>query len=764
MPNSRETHEIKLVINGQEIPNSYKDLQKAQRSVKNELKGLEVGTDKYIKKSMQLKQINKQLDTVRKDINKVGSAWKKQQTMWDRAKSTFAGTFAALTVQGAIAKVQQLGSQLITFVKQLTKHRREITRLTDVTGRDLDVVSSKIESIVRTYDQDFREVLVSSNALAKAMGITHTAALQSIQDGFAAGANESGEFLSILKEYPTQFAAAGLSAEESIAIITQQVKDGIYSDKGVDTIKEGTIRLREMTKATREAIDRIGLSSKELEESLRSGTITYFEAIQMVSRKLGDLQEQSPEVGTAIADIFGGPGEDAGLAYIKTLGTVQTELDKTETATSELAKANERLAMAYQDLADDDGLLTKLEIAGKNLAAFTIKYWQFIFTMGGIADKGPGIDPSQVGVAPPPGSPGNLPDATRLKRQHNESRIRQAYDRPLQGPDVDSIAAEIDSVETLLELAPSVHSFWAQMKMDTGEFHEMLEQVNTEMGDEFEEAYKKQIDADREHTFETITNAEKRIQARKEEIDATREGFSLIAANAGTVFGQIARLQEDQTKSGIKSAANLANAQVVASNVAVLANQAASLSTAVKGGSEAAAAFGPLAPVMAPIIILQMMGQILGAFASIKETNSAARDKLSQLESFNTGGFTGYGDKGYGKNKGGYVRGTVEEGEYVLNKDMLRDPYVANVTRYIEDSRKYGSSGGGMQYSGPGSGSGQGGPGPSAEDFKKAAMMMMDAALVIQNAPRKAEFTRKSFRDAAEDFGYKESAKARGDL
>ena len=364
---------VRLIIDGKQVTGSYNELKKAQSEVKKSLKGMTEEHKDYNKETAKLSQITRQLEKKKKAINDIGKEWKSQKSIWDRAKATFAGTFAAFQVQNAIGQVQALGRQVVQFIKNLTKQRREITNLTGETGRSLDITSSKIQSIVDTFDKGFEETLVAANTLAKSFSITLPEALQLMQDGFANGADASGEFLDILKEYPTQLQAAGLSAEQSIALIQNQVQSGIFSDKGIDSIKEATIRLREMTKATREALDGIGLSSDQLEQDLRSNTITYFDAIQMVSEKLGELEEQSPEVGAAIADIFGGPGEDAGLAYLKTLSDVQTELDKTETATTRLARANERLALAYQKYADDEGLWSDIKAGWANFRAFWLE-------------------------------------------------------------------------------------------------------------------------------------------------------------------------------------------------------------------------------------------------------------------------------------------------------------------------------------------------------------------------------------------------------
>src|SRR5690606_20322665 len=153
-------------------------------------------------------------------------------------------------------------------------------------------------AIADVYNKDFNEVLIATNATAKNFGISYQDALDIVKNGFIAGADASGDFLQQLKEYPTQLEAVGLSADQTVALISQNVKDGIFSDKGVDAIKEGGIRLREMTKATAEALDGIGISSKKIESDLKSGQTSMFDVIQQVSSKLSELPPQSAAVGT----------------------------------------------------------------------------------------------------------------------------------------------------------------------------------------------------------------------------------------------------------------------------------------------------------------------------------------------------------------------------------------------------------------------------------------------------------------------------------
>lgn len=264
--------------------------------------------------------------------------------------SVLGKTMKGLGILTLIAGVVTAAAKFVGLKKEIDANREAVANLTGETGKNADVIASKVSAISKTYEKDFGEVLKTGNAVAQQFGVSLPEALDLIADGFAVGADANGEFLEKLKEYPAQFSAAGLSASESIAIISQEVKQGIYSDKGVDAIKEATIRLREMTPATAEALNNIGIASDELQQKLSDGSITTFEAIQQVSERLGELPEQSAVVGTAIADIFGGPGEDAGLNYIKTLKDIETNLDVVKESSNDFQKTQERIRAANESI------------------------------------------------------------------------------------------------------------------------------------------------------------------------------------------------------------------------------------------------------------------------------------------------------------------------------------------------------------------------------------------------------------------------------
>lgn len=256
----------------------------------------------------------------------------------------------------------------------------EATRLTKQftgkSGDDLKAFRNEVQAVADSFNADFRETLIATNALSKQFGISANEALQLVKDGFLAGGDANGEFLDTLKEYPAYFKEAGISADQFVAIVTQTNKMGIFSDKGVDAIKEANSRLREMTTATAAALDGIGISSEQVQKDLQTGTKTTFDVIQDVSAKLAELPDNAATVGAAIADIFGGPGEDAGLQYLRTLKDISTNMDEVKGKAGVLAQLQEEQLQSQIEL--QNALSGLFDATGGNFETLTTQAKVFV--------------------------------------------------------------------------------------------------------------------------------------------------------------------------------------------------------------------------------------------------------------------------------------------------------------------------------------------------------------------------------------------------
>ena len=260
------------------------------------------------------------------------------------------GVQAIDAITNTVSTVSSALSQFSDRMKGLQSANIAITQLTGKTGEEMLKLRNNVQAVSEHFGMDFNETLRAANALSKGFGISMEDAMKLVQDGLVSGANAGGDFIDTVREYPRYFKEAGLSAEDFIAITTNAAQQGVFSDKGVDVIKEGNLRIREMTTATADALNGIGISAEKVQADLQAGSITTFDVMQMVAAKLNELPASSAAVGTAIADIFGGPGEDAGLEYIKTLANIQLNMDAVKAATQGTAEQQERQIQMQENL------------------------------------------------------------------------------------------------------------------------------------------------------------------------------------------------------------------------------------------------------------------------------------------------------------------------------------------------------------------------------------------------------------------------------
>lgn len=296
-----------------------------------------------------------QLQTVTTDARQLRKAMNEAKTSAQRFTDAF------INFNQGVEYVRNL-ADAFSFLDDKLNRNRDVSVLTGLQGEDMEKLRNGVEAVAEYFGKDFNEVLRSVNSLSKGFGISMDEALRLVRDGMVSGADAGGDFLDTLREYPRYFKEAGLSAEDFVAITANAAKQGVFSDKGVDVIKEGNLRIREMTKATADALNGIGISADLVQQQLRDGSTTTFEVMQQVAAKLRELPPSASQVGTAIADIFGGPGEDAGLEYIKTLADVKLSMDDVKAATNGVAEQQEQQIARQEEL--KNGLLGLIDLSG----------------------------------------------------------------------------------------------------------------------------------------------------------------------------------------------------------------------------------------------------------------------------------------------------------------------------------------------------------------------------------------------------------------
>ena len=299
----------------------------------------------------------KDLDSLKNQVSNVGTATEQttKKVGFFRGQinklSDSMKVLSAIGLVGIVTGLVNATKALFTFNKELKDSTKLVEDLTGKSGEDLRKFTADIQATADTFKKDFKEILIATNALSKEMGITAEESLGIIQQGFIKGADAGGEMLSNIAEFSTQAKRAGLDAKEFIQILDTTTEKGVFSDKGIDSIKEATIRLGEMPKATKEAIDSIGISSEKMQKDLESGNKTFFQSMQEISRELAKLPPQSSKVGEVIANVFGGAGEDA-QSFILSMGEINLELSKQNKELTETEKLKEQDLQNQQRIND----------------------------------------------------------------------------------------------------------------------------------------------------------------------------------------------------------------------------------------------------------------------------------------------------------------------------------------------------------------------------------------------------------------------------
>jgi hypothetical protein len=218
------------------------------------------------------------------------------------------------------------------YNKGLMEATRLTKEFTGYTGEALETMRNSITATADSMGKDFNDVLATADNLMANYHLSGEEAMKVINDGFASGADLSGDMLNKIQQYAPTFHDAGISADQMVAII-QQTRSGIFSDKGLDIIDMASKKIREMSSGTASSLDAIGISSKQVQEDLAKGTKSTFDVIQEVSTKMKNFGADSQQVGDVLKNVFGKQGAQAGIQLIEQLDTMSTSLDEVKKQT-----------------------------------------------------------------------------------------------------------------------------------------------------------------------------------------------------------------------------------------------------------------------------------------------------------------------------------------------------------------------------------------------------------------------------------------------
>jgi phage-related minor tail protein len=257
--------------------------------------------------------------------------------------------------------------EALDFTVEISNLQTDIERFTGKTGDDLDKLTRKTWRLARIFGEDAEEIARAANAMTKQIGGSFEENLDLIQQGYEKGANLNKDMLEQLKEYGPQLKAAGITGAQGIALMVKAGKDGVFSDKAIDAIKEANLSLRELGQPQIDALHALGLKVKDIAGK------TAFEASQMIAKAMETAPIQAKQM--ALTDIFKGAGEDAGLNFIEGLASVDMDINNNpsikqagESTKGFLADMQSWFATTFSGVATS---VTVMGSVGAALAGFT---------------------------------------------------------------------------------------------------------------------------------------------------------------------------------------------------------------------------------------------------------------------------------------------------------------------------------------------------------------------------------------------------------
>lgn len=249
-------------------------------------------------------------------------------------KTTVLGLFTNpyFLAMAGVAGVGMAFKWFYDYNKGLMEATRLTKEFTGYTGEALETMRNSIAATADSMGKDFNDVLATADNLMANYHLSGEEAMKVINDGFASGADLSGDMLNKIQQYAPTFHDAGIGADQLVAIL-QQTRSGIFSDKGLDIITMASKKIREMSSGTASSLDAIGISSKQVQEDLAKGTKSTFDVIQEVSTKMKNFGADSQQVGDVLKNVFGKQGAQAGIQLIEQLDTMSTSLDEVKKQT-----------------------------------------------------------------------------------------------------------------------------------------------------------------------------------------------------------------------------------------------------------------------------------------------------------------------------------------------------------------------------------------------------------------------------------------------
>ena len=368
---------IKLYLDGKPIEGSVTGIRSEIRKLTGEMNKLTIGTKEYEEKAAEISKLNSILKAHRNEVNKTNSEFvsmrDKLSLLFTKFKdgsivmmalkggmsglgamaTSLLGPFGALgsAIAGAFSKAIDAGKWWYNYNMEVEEAQRLTREFLGLTGSELRHVQSEVSALAKAMGKDYKEVLETVDMLTKQFCVTADEALTALKDGIQAGGDLNGTLLSQIQQFGPAARDAGQSVEELVGMIVQ-TRSGIFNEQGMAMIQTAENKLRQMSTKTAASLDAINISSKQMEEDLKSGQMTMYEAVQKVAQALQELPQNSAEVGQAMKNVFGQTAANEGMAMVAAIADMTTNMEELKGVTGEYGELQREQIEAEAELTE----------------------------------------------------------------------------------------------------------------------------------------------------------------------------------------------------------------------------------------------------------------------------------------------------------------------------------------------------------------------------------------------------------------------------
>lgn len=211
------------------------------------------------------------------------------------------------------------------YNKGLIEASRQTKFFTGLTGEAMSAVRDKAQAVADTYGKDFAQTLKAATSISHNMGITVNDALDLINKGFAAGGQNSEQYLNILQRFAPTMEKMGLSADQFVAFAGQIEKAGADTNKSMTAMGKASMQLRTMNLSTANSLKAIGINATQMSTDIQTGKKSVVVAMQEIAQKIQETGTNSREAAAVMKEMFGARGESQiGTEFISFLAEAKT--------------------------------------------------------------------------------------------------------------------------------------------------------------------------------------------------------------------------------------------------------------------------------------------------------------------------------------------------------------------------------------------------------------------------------------------------------